>query len=356
MVSVELKGIHTVKAKGRVYYYAWRGGPALKGEPGTNEFMLSYNDAIASRHLPDSSQFRSIVFDYKKNAFPALSASTRRVWAPWIDRIDEHFGGLKVSQFNRAEQIRPLIRHWRGKYATTPRTADMGMQVLSRIIAHGVDPMGKLASNPCEGIKHLYSATRAEIIWTDADIAQLKTKCSAEVAFAVDLAAHTGLRVSDLVRLSWSHLREDMIFMSTGKSKHKKEAVIPRYDALNELLNRIPKRSPVILTNSRSKPWTPDGLASSFWTAKVDADLQERDLHFHDLRGTAATNFYKAGLSIRVIAEIMAWEEDQVEKIIRRYVGRTAATQEIIRQLNEARSRTNEAQEAVKLPVKPSGN
>jgi hypothetical protein len=40
-----------------------------------------------------------------------------------------------------------------------------------------------------------------------------------------------------------------------------------------------------------------------------------RDLHFHDLRGTAATRFYTAGLSQRVIAE----KEEHVAKIIRRY-------------------------------------
>ncbi|MVA57319.1 hypothetical protein GOZ88_14540 [Agrobacterium vitis] len=70
------------------------------------------------------------------------------------------------------------------------------------------------------------------------------------------------------------------------------------------------------------------------------------------MRGTAATKFYTAGLSIRVIAEIMAWKEEQVEKIIRRYVGRSSATKEMIRQINEARSRT----EFVKPSVKPSGN
>ena len=32
--------------------------------------------------------------------------------------------------------------------------------------------------------------------------------------------------------------------------------------------------------------------------------MADRDLHFHDLRGTAATRFYIAGLSKRVIAEI----------------------------------------------------
>ncbi|MGV1803795.1 tyrosine-type recombinase/integrase [Agrobacterium vitis] len=82
------------------------------------------------------------------------------------------------------------------------------------------------------------------------------------------------------------------------------------------------------------KPPLQDGLASSFWTAKVKSGLQERDFHFHDLRGTAATKFYIAGFSVRVIAEIMAWEEEQVEKIIRRYVGRSSPTEEIIKLLN----------------------
>jgi transposase len=50
---------------------------------------------------------------------------------------------------------------------------------------------------------------------------------------------------------------------------------------------------------------------------------------FHDLRGTAATKFYIAGLSERIIAEIMGWEEEHVARIIRRYVGRSAATNAI---------------------------
>jgi hypothetical protein len=56
------------------------------------------------------------------------------------------------------------------------------------------------------------------------------------------------------------------------------------------------------------------------------------------LRGTAATRFYVAGIPERVIAEIMGWEEEHVRKIIRRYVGRTAATKALIRQLNEKRT------------------
>lgn len=63
--------------------------------------------------------------------------------------------------------------------------------------------------------------------------------------------------------------------------------------------------------------------------------MKAQDLHFHDLRGTAVTKLYIAGIPERVIAEIMAWSEDEVAKIIRRYVGRTAATQALIRQINK---------------------
>jgi integrase len=224
----------------------------------------------------------------------------------------------------------------------TPRTADYGMQVLSRVLSYAVDPLGKIAGNPCEGIKQLYSTDRSEIIWTDADIAELKKTCSPEIAHAVDLAACTGLRLGDLLRLSWSHVREDegAMVMTTGKSRHRREAIVPLYDALVAVLASIPKRSTTVLTNSQQRPWKGNGFGTAFNRAKIAARIDDRDLHFHDLRGTAATKFYVAGLSVRVIAEILAWSEDQVERIIRRYVVRGAATKAAIKQLNEARRRT----------------
>jgi len=341
MVKVNLRGIAKTSAKGRTYYYACRGGPRLRGQPGSPEFMASYNEAIESRRTPDSNRFNSLVVLYRASPdYKRLADSTRENWSRWLDRIADYFGELRIAQFDRPEKIRPIIRRWRNEWADKPRTADYGMQVLSRVLAYAVDPLGKVAINPCEGIKQLYSGNRSEIIWTDADIAALKRKCSPEISHAVDLASHTGLRLGDLLRLSWSHVGEDAITLGTGKSRGRREAIVPLYDDLRLILTRIPKHSTIILTNSRRRPWTPDGFGSSFNTAKRDAGISDRDLHFHDLRGTAATRFYVAGLSTRVIAEILAWSEDQVERIIRRYVGRTAATKEAIRQLNEAKKRT----------------
>ena len=156
------------------------------------------------------------------------------------------------------------------------------MQVLSRVLSYAVDPLGKIAGNPCEGVKQLYRANRSEIIWTDADISQLKQTCSMEIAQAVDVASYTGLRLGDLLRLSWSHVGDDAIVIATGKSKHRREAIIPLYDNLKHVLAAIPKRSTTILTNSRNRPWTLDGFSSSFNKAKINAGLTSRDLHFRE--------------------------------------------------------------------------
>lgn len=343
MATIEMKGLYKVVSKGRIYWYAWRNGPRIDAEPGTDKFLALYSEAVAERGVGDKQRFKSIAIRYRGSKdYRDLADSTRRNWGPWIDQIVTRFGELRTKLFERPA-IRKDITRWRSEVAEKrgPRAADYGMQVLSRICAYGIDPLGEMSSNPCEGIKQVYKVNRSEIIWTDSDIAHLKKTCSKEVGIAVDLAAYTGLRVGDLIRLSWSHVGDDAIVISTGKSRHKREAIIPLYDDLRDLLKKIPRKSPVILTSSTKRPWTRDGLSSSFADAKKLAwPPAGRDLHFHDLRGTAVTKFYIGGLDVRVIAEIMAWEEDHVHKIIRRYVNRSAAIKDTIRRLNEAKDRT----------------
>jgi integrase len=267
------------------------------------------------------------------DSFKALAPSTRQVWTRWLDRIDEHFGSLRIAQFERTLKIRPVIIRWRGQWTSKPRTADYAVEVLSRILSHAVDTLGLLSINACEGIKTLYRVDRSEIVWTAADINQLKQVCPPEIAHAAELAAHTGLRLGDLVKLSWSHVGADEIVIATSKSRQRRAARVPLYDDLRDVLARIPRRATTVLTNSHGRPWAKKSLGNSFTLAKNKCGLV--DLHFHDLRGTAATRFYTAGLRENVIAEIMGWEEAHVSKIIRRYVDRGAVIKAAIAELNK---------------------
>ena len=123
--------------------------------------------------------------DYKASSdYKNLAESTRDQRGKWLDRIGEYFGDLSIAQFDRPEKIKPVIRRWRNQWADRPRTGDYAMQVLARVVAHAVDPLGKIAGNPCEGIKRLYDDDRSDIIWTDSDIAHIKQICSVEIADA----------------------------------------------------------------------------------------------------------------------------------------------------------------------------
>lgn len=77
-------------------------------------------------------------------------------------------------------------------------------------------------------------------------------------------------------------------------------------------------------TSARKQPWKEPGLESALRRAKLDAGAAARErtndpeaksgiehLRFHDLRGTAATNFIRAGLDLNDAATILGVEEGQ---------------------------------------------
>src|SRR6516164_4302819 len=100
IIRIDLKGIAKATAKGRTYWYAWRGGPRLRGEPGSPEFHASYNEAIESRRTPEPGRFKALVTLYKASGeYKKLAESTRKNWAPWLDRIADYFGELRTTQF-----------------------------------------------------------------------------------------------------------------------------------------------------------------------------------------------------------------------------------------------------------------
>lgn len=338
MPPIKLKhGPYRVRSKGKDYWYAWRNGPRLHNTPGSPAFVQELADAVAARNLPDGSRMSGLVAQYRaSDDFQQLAATTKDLWSPWLDNIRDRFGDLSVRQFDRVA-IKPEIRRWHTLKKATPRAADTGLQVLSRLLAFGMAE-GKLASNQCEGIPHLHKSNRADVIWTPEEMQVLLAHASVEVGWVVELAALTGLRREDLLRLSWSHVHLDRSFieLKTGKSRGRRTVLIPITDEMRSLLEKIPKRATTVLTSSKKRPWTGDGFGSSWWKTLQDAGLGDSDLRFHDFRGTAATNFFRAKFSYREIAETLGWSEERVERLIERYVKRDEIIKDRIHRLDRA--------------------
>jgi integrase len=348
MATVDLK-ICKVRSKGHTYYYAWRGGPRIKADPTDVEaFAREVAEHRGRRKAGDGTKIKGLGAMWKSSdawTTPpekgGLAESTKKSWRPWLVRIEERFGELSTKQFDRPE-IRKDIKAWLDTWKDKPRTADYGKQVLSAMLTFAVDE-GLIMNNPCKGMANRYQSDRSEIIWTDADVDRLeklvddpKAAVSKEIVWALKLACLTGLRQADLLKLAWSHVDEFSVEIKAGKSrkrgKGQRSVTIPRYPELDALLKEIPQRSTQVLTNISGHAWR-SGFSSS-WNKAMKA-MKETRLHFHDARGTFATKIYSADFGPKEIAALLGWSEEEVEKIINRYVNREAIMQEKIRQITE---------------------
>jgi integrase len=80
------------------------------------------------------------------------------------------------------------------------------------------------------------------------------------------------------------------------------------------------RRGPLILTNTRHRPWTSDGFRTSRGKSCDSAGIT--DVTFHDLRGTAVVRLAIAGASVPQIAAATGHSLKDVEAILdARYLG-----------------------------------
>jgi hypothetical protein len=102
-MRVRLRGINSITKRladgsTRTYWYAWKSGPALRGKPGSPEFLASYNEAVARKVSPPRGTLLSILQQYQASEdFRGLADSTRRGYVALIMRIEKAFGDLPFS-------------------------------------------------------------------------------------------------------------------------------------------------------------------------------------------------------------------------------------------------------------------
>ena len=173
-MRIRLKGINRITKRladgtTRTYWYAWKGGPPLRGEPGTPEFVASYNEAAARKEVPPSGKLLSVLQKYQASKeFPASLIENAAHYVGKIKIIEREFGDFPLAAMTDP-RTRGIFKAWRDRFAiNSRRQADYAWVVLARVLSWGTD-RGMIAANPCERGGRLYRGSRAEKIWTAAD-------------------------------------------------------------------------------------------------------------------------------------------------------------------------------------------
>lgn len=305
----------------REYFYAWRGGPLLKGDdgmplqPSDPMFVVAYTEAHKARRQPQAGTMFNLIAMFKASSeFTSLADKTRKDYARYLKLIEDEFGDMPMGLLED-RRARGVFKEWRDGFAANPRKADYAWTILARVLSVAKD-RGKIAINVCERGGRLYDSDRAEKIWSAEDIRTFCAHASAELQFALLLALWTGQRQGDLLKLSWSAYDGQTIRMRQGKTRQT--VIIPVGTPLKAALDAAARRersAVTILTTGRGgRPYTESGFRSSWGKAFERSGLS--DLHFHDLRGTAVTRLALAGCTVPEIASITGHSLRDVEAIL----------------------------------------
>src|SRR6516225_2653481 len=173
-MRVHLRGINSKRKKladgsVKTYYWAWKGGPPLRGEPGTPEFIASYNEAVARTVVQPRGTLLSVLQSYQtSDDFRSLRDRTRADYVKHIRAIEKNFGDFPLAALSD-RRSRGVFMAWRDRLAlASRRQADYAWVVLARTLSWALN-RGLVTANPCERGGRLYRGSRAEKIWTADD-------------------------------------------------------------------------------------------------------------------------------------------------------------------------------------------
>lgn len=289
---------------------------------------------IAALHAPWIQSLRL------KNRSRGTIAEYERSLVP----VKAKFGEDPLIMFT-SPKTRKLIKDWHRTFAQTPRAADYHLSTLVSLLNYAIDE-GEIAHHVAGGIAGFYEANRSDIIVEPDELEAALSVLPELAGLGVRFGAHSGFRLGDCVRVPRNTRKGQEIIWATNKSRGMQDYCVPITDAMEQVLDelefhRAKMDAPpmTMLFSSRGAPWTTRGLSRSLTHAFKEVGVTGKS--FHDLRGTAATNYKLAGFPNEDIAEFLGWKLETVKQIIKRYVGREALVQSRVIRLNANKKRSN---------------
>lgn len=344
-----MTGLHLVRKPrpglpDRWYVYAWRGGPCIHTAEGARPVigpeLLARALAARQPARDHAGTIEGVIKDYRASPeYERLSDSTKKDYRLWLDRISTRWGDAPLAAFEDRRMRGEVIR-WRDGWAAQPRTADKASGMMATVLGWAME-RGQVAINVAARIPLLHQADKSDEVWEERhwqavtalkpgkDDGEPVPQIPAHLLDALYMARYTGLRLGDLVRLTWEQVGEKSIVIDRTR-KRKTRAVIPIFPELRAHLDARDWRSGTVLRNSRGQGWTESGL-ETVWQRTKPKDF---DRVLHDLRGSFVTWLATKGLTDEEIARTIGWKARRIAEIRARYVDEARVIVSLVERLS----------------------
>lgn len=180
------------------------------------------------------------------------------------------------------------------------------------------------------------------IPWSAEQVAFAEATLAPHLARVITLAANTGQRGSDLIRMGPTDVEtyNGIDGINVHQKKTGREVWVPITSTLAAAMRTWERRPGPFLTRADSRPWTRRQLTDA-WSYQRDTNPafasyrlcgpdKDRPLVLHGLRGHACVQLLRAGANTRQIADMVGMSEDMVAGYTRFSVQRENAAAAVV--------------------------
>lgn len=311
MTKMLLKYVHEFKDRhGRTRRYVRRPGfkrVPLTGDPGSTEFMETYQGALDPKTAPRidvgaAKVVAGTVADlvaryYRSLEFSNVKDSTQSTYRSIIEPFREAHGDKRVAKLKR-DHIKEMLK---AKKAT-PTAGNNWLKRVRQLMVFAMD-IGMRSDDPTIGIKPLQITSPGHPTWSADDIAAFRRRhpSGTRARLAMEMALCTMQRRGDLVRMGRQHIQGGLLVIRQQKTGTVVE--IPVLPELQAELDQLPAGQMTFLVTDQGKAFVAAGFGNLFRHWATEGGLPT-GYNTHGLRKAGATRGADAGWTDH---EIMAW-------------------------------------------------
>jgi integrase len=261
--------------------------------------------------------------------FQGYSPATREVWGREL-RLAERPDTLGAISVN---VIRPaLVQAFMDGMSDRPGKQAAALAALRQLERWGI--VRDLLPQPITLGVEIGRSHDGHKPWTDEQVRLAETHARPELARVVTLAANTGQRGSDLVKMRWTDLEDynGRTGINVTQLKTGRQIWVPITQELASAMAQWERRPGFILLRPTGIPWPRKALTWA-WIVERDGNLALRPLPglvLHGLRATACVRLLRAGANTRQIADMVGMSEPIVGRYCRFSVQRENASAAVL--------------------------
>ena len=175
------------------------------------------------------SEFRTDFGGWSPNTWRGLSGMLRK--------LDGEFGDESLEAISTRQIERYLTRR-RNIDGVTAATTNRYLATLKTLFKTACN-WDYIAESPASRLKMLKEQSRVPDALSDSELDALIAECSERTRQVVIMAADTGMRRSELQRLTWRDVDFEIGTLTVRQSKNKDYRVIPMTDRVRSLLAHL---------------------------------------------------------------------------------------------------------------------